>query len=347
MKSQWRISETDDAQQQADDSNRHPAVCANDARSPHPLLVFLLIWMWSAVAQAQLEYRVENGAITITGYSGFDGAVTIPDTIHGLPVTAIAWGTISGWSEMTSVTIPASITRIEGLVFSGCVGLTSIAVPESVTRIEIDAFSECAHVMEITVDANNTAYSSLDGVLFNKDQTVLIRIPEGRSGRYTIPDGVISIESQAFRNCASLTSVTIPASVTTIYGISFYECTSLTALYFQGDAPATYRRLGANYATLYYMPGTTGWDAYFNRRPTVLWDPRVQTSDGSVGVLTNRFGFKITASNDVMVVVEACLDLTDPTWVQLGTHTLTGGSFYFSDPQWAQHPARYYRLRTP
>jgi hypothetical protein len=63
-------------------------------------------------------------------------------------------------------------------------------IPDSVTRIEIDAFSDCAHVTEITVGADDPAYSSLDGVLFNKNRTVLSRVPEGRSGRYTVPDGV-------------------------------------------------------------------------------------------------------------------------------------------------------------
>jgi hypothetical protein len=100
--------------------------------------------MRPAVVQAQLEYRVENRTITITGYSGLGGAVTIPATIHGLPVTAIGWGTFCGWSTMTSVTIPESVTSIEGLVFSGCVRLTSIAVDPRGMQLSAAWMASCS-----------------------------------------------------------------------------------------------------------------------------------------------------------------------------------------------------------
>jgi hypothetical protein len=99
--------------------------------------------------------------------------------------------------------------------------------------------------------------------------------------------------------------------------------------------------------TIYYLPGTTGWRDYYYGRPTVLWDPQIQTSDGSFGVQSNLFGFNITASSELTVVVEASASLTNPTWAPLGTNTLAGGTSYFSDPQWTHHPARCYRLRSP
>jgi hypothetical protein len=92
---------------------------------------------------------------------------------------------------------------------------------------------------------------------------------------------------------------------------------------------------------------TAGWRELFDGRPTVLWDPRIETSDGSFGVQSNQFGFNITASSDLTLVVESSASLTDPTWARVGTNTLAGGSSYFSDPLWANHPARFYRLRSP
>ena len=100
-------------------------------------------------------------------------------------------------------------------------------------------------------------------------------------------------------------------------------------------------------ATVYYLPGTTGWGPTSGGRPTALWKPQFQANDISFGVRTNRFGFNITWASGRIVVVEACTDLAQPLWFPLGTNTLTDGSSYSSDPQWVNYPARFYRLRSP
>jgi hypothetical protein len=83
----------------------------------------------------------------------------------------------------------------------------------------------------------------------------------------------------------------------------------------------------------------------------VLWNPRAQTSGTSFGVRTNRFGFTIIGSSNLVIVVEACT-LTNSTWVPVGTNTLntfigTNGTSYFNDPKWTNYPVRCYRLRSP
>jgi len=99
-------------------------------------------------------------------------------------------------------------------------------------------------------------------------------------------------------------------------------------------------------ATVYYLPGTTGWD-WIPGVPTALWKPQVETGNASFGVQTNRFGFTITWASDKVVVVEASTNLSNPTWFPVGTNTLSGGSSYFSDLEWADDPGRFYRLRWP
>ena len=81
--------------------------------------------------------------------------------------------------------------------------------------------------------------------------------------------------------------------------------------------------------------------------PAVLWNPQVQTRDASFGVRTNQFGFNITGTSGLVVVVEACTNLANPVWSPVETNTLTGDSSYFSDPQWTNYPSRFYRLRSP
>jgi len=101
---------------------------------------------------------------------------------------------------------------------------------------------------------------------------------------------------------------------------------------------------------VYYLPGTTGWGPTFGERPTALWvlpNPVILTSGTSFGLRTNAFGFIISWATNVPVVVEACTDPGSPIWSPLSTNTLTDGWSYFSDSQWANYPARFYRLRSP
>ena len=97
--------------------------------------------------------------------------------------------------------------------------------------------------------------------------------------------------------------------------------------------------------TVYYLPGTTGWSSTLSAGlPAVLWNPLIQAGDASFGVQNNQFGFNITGTTNLTIVVEACTNLASPVWTPLQTITLTNGSFYFSEPQRTNTPAAYYRI---
>ncbi len=165
----------------------------------------------------------------------------------------------------------------------------------------------------------------------------------------TIGNSITSIGSSAFNLCSGLTSITIPGSVTNIGSEAFILCTSLTGVYFQGNAPAYGVDVFTDVTnvTVYYLPGTMGWDSMFADVPAVLWNPQAQTTDGSFGVLNNQFGFNITGTTNIPVVVAACTNLANPVWQPLSTNTLTGGISYFSDPLWTNYPSRFYSLQMP
>ena len=78
----------------------------------------------------------------------------------------------------------------------------------------------------------------------------------------------------------------------------------------------------------------------------MLWNPP-QTRITSIGAGTNQFGFTLAGSSGLVIVVEACTNLANPTWSPVKTNTLTGDSSYFSDPQWTDYPSRFYHLRSP
>ena len=183
------------------------------------------------------EYKDGQGIITLDGpvtkigsfaFSGCSSltSITIPEG-----VTNIGSWTFNGCSSLTSITIPESVTNIESYAFYRCSKLTSVTIPNSVASIGSGAFSGCSSLTSINVDINNPNYSSVDGVLFNKDKTTLIKYPIGNTrSEYTIPNSVTNIGSSAFWDCSSLTSVTIPNSVTSIGEEAFYECSSLTSI---------------------------------------------------------------------------------------------------------------------
>ena len=156
---------------------------------------------------------------------GKAGAYTIPDS-----VTTIGEWAFDSCYLLTSVTIPDSVTTIEHDAFNSCVSLESVFIPDSVTYIRERAFAACDSLKSIVVDENNPYLSSLDGVLFSKDQSVLLHYLYSKSGVYTIPDSVTNIGFAAFDSCTSLTSVTIPDSVTTIQVAAFEYCSSLTSV---------------------------------------------------------------------------------------------------------------------
>ena len=204
-------------------------------------LMGLLLWLLLlAPAHAQYACTTNSGKITITQYTGFGGAVTIPGTINGLPVTCIGDDAFSGcW--LTSITIPNSVTNIGNSAFFYCTSLPSITIPNSVTSIGSSAFWYCSRLTSITL--GNSVTNIGDFAFSACTSLTSITIPNGvtsigssafwsctRLARITIPNSVIKIGDSAFIDCWSLASITIPNSVTSIGKSAFEYCTRLTSI---------------------------------------------------------------------------------------------------------------------
>ena len=145
-------------------------------------------------------------------------------------VTSLRGSAFNGAKNLTAVTIPAKVTEIGNEAFVNCVKLTSITIPATVKTIGANVFGYCQELAEIKVEAANTAYTSVDGVLFDKAKKTLIKYPEGRNATvYAIPAEVTNIESYAFEYTKNLTSITIPTSVKKI-GFAAFASTVLTSV---------------------------------------------------------------------------------------------------------------------
>jgi hypothetical protein len=144
-------------------------------------------------------------------------------------VTAIGQWAFRNCSSLASVTIPATVTSIGHTAFSKCDALTEVTIPASVSSIAY-SFVDCRNLTAIHVDVANPTFSSLDGVLFNKQQTELLAVPAARAGKYPIPPSVKKIQSYAFLNCDSLTAVSIPSGLTHLESFAFSDCGKLESI---------------------------------------------------------------------------------------------------------------------
>jgi hypothetical protein len=240
--------------------------------------------------------------------------------------------------------IPDSVINIGSDAFYFCTGLTSVIMGTNVTSIGDSAFCACTSLATVNIPIGVT---SISNYAFYECPSLT---------RITIPNGVASIAYNAFA-FTGVTNVTIPASVTNINVAppayypqqgAFYGCSNLKGVFFQGNAPSggdSYSFSGGTQAIAYYLPGTTGWSAFSATTgvPTVLWNPQAQTSGTSFGVHGNGFGFNITGTINIPIAVEACTNLGG-TWTPLLNCKVTNGSILFSDLNWTNYPARFYRI---
>lgn len=172
---------------------------------------------------------IPNSVINI-GNNAFSRCSGLASVIIPNGVLSIGNNAFISCTGLTSVFIPNSVTSIGNNAFSYCSGLTSITIPGSVTSIGYNVFSDCKGLIGFVVSDDNTVYSSLDGVLFNKNKTQLIAYPFAKSSVYTIPDNVSSIGDGAFSFCSGLTSISVPNSVTSIGNNAFNGCVGLTSI---------------------------------------------------------------------------------------------------------------------
>lgn len=174
-------------------------------------------------------------------YLGEESDVVIPDGVAKIGPNSFAGAA----EQLTSVTIPDSVTAIEEGAFYGCVNLTSVVIPDSVQTIGSGAFQDCSSLVEVTMPQRFlassedcfsgtpwlTAYLSEHTVQAGADFVVegtRLNDYQGAGGDVVIPDGITVIGKNAFKECDNLTGVTIPDSVTTIESGAFMDCLRLT-----------------------------------------------------------------------------------------------------------------------
>lgn len=143
-------------------------------------------------------------------------------TVILLPgVTTIEYDAFRSCTSLRSIVIPNSVISIGEQAFY-YTRLSAAIIPSSVISIGEDAFY-ASSLQYFSVDEENTVYSDVDGVLFNKDQSTLLDYPDGKvEDTYTIPDTVTAIAENAFTNCYGISNIVVPRNVTSIGTTAFH-----------------------------------------------------------------------------------------------------------------------------
>ena len=227
-------------------------------------------------------------SVASIGNAAFNGCNNLTTVVMPKNVTSLGNEAFARCANLTSVAFGenSQLTTIGDSAFSGCNALAEITIPKGVTTIGDKVFESCKSIANINVDENNTQYKSIDGNLYSKDGKTLIQYAVGKMDAvFTVPDGVTTINSNAFSGCRSLTKIVLPNTVTTIGERAFSSCVSLREMII----PASVTTMGAYMFSAsekveVYCEATSqpsGWhNTYSSDRPIYFYSESKPTAKG-------------------------------------------------------------------
>ena len=253
------------------------------------------------VIDNNFTYTTNNGTINITSYTGSQPSVIIPAQIYRYPVTSIDTNAFKNCTNISNITLPATLSSIANGAFYNCNKLSSIAFPETLTNIgnfafaycqqlvtitlpsrtlvQAGAFASCLNLYSISVPDQNPYHKSINGILYDKQGSVLIQYPAGQQDNI-IPAGTVIIAEAAFKDCIKLSSLVLPASLQQVNATAFNGCSNLLTLDFTGEMPQLQSTFSGLNAIVYY-PIDKEWTPSYG------------------GLITQPFAIKVTINNTI------------------------------------------------
>ena len=178
---------------------------------------------------------VKLSGVKTIGSGAFYGCDRLANLELSDTLTAIEESTFCYCTSLINIVIPDSVTTIGDNSFKDCTELETVTIGKGCTSVTASAFTADFNLVKFDVSEDNESYTSVDGVLYNKEKTAVVCYPKSLSGEYVIPDTVTSIEKAAFENCNKLTKVTIGSGVETVNPYAFNKCNSLATVVFKNS----------------------------------------------------------------------------------------------------------------
>lgn len=227
-----------------------------------------------------------DGVNNLSGVSNkklfIDGAEIIGEIVIPDGVTCISAGAFRNLKGITSVVFPEGLASIGNFAFDGCAGITSLTIPASVTDLgssEFALFGGCSGLTSITVAAGNNNFAGLDGILYNKEKTEFLYVPNKLCGEITLPDTITAINRE-LRFVDNVFKITIPRGVLSIADDSF-----------DGDRLIIYCEIDK---------APNGWGNSWNNSVPVVWNCKTNdvANDGKIYTMVDGLRFALTVENN-------------------------------------------------
>ena len=178
--------------------------------------------------------------------SYLNNAAKVPKTLHSLTVSAgtkIARHAFENCANLKSITLTGNENAFEEYAFNGCSSLSNLTFSSALTQIDKTAFYGCYNLENITVSEDSETFKSIDGNLYSKDGTILIKYAVGKEDTvFTLPESVTTIEEKAFDNAVNLTSLALSQNLVSVKNNAFNNCVNLANV----SIPSTVATIGEN-----------------------------------------------------------------------------------------------------
>lgn len=184
---------------------------------------------------------IPSGVVEIKDFA-FDGCKSLNKIIFPSNSVVIGEGVFFRCPAVRNVTLGGDWTVVDLKIFEWSDSLNNIRIPAKVKTLR--NLKSLDHLEVVDVDVNNSNFTSVDGLLYNKDMTTLYACPRNRGGKVVIREGVESVLKGALSDCKKVTSVDLPSTLSALWYMEFSGMDSLTEIYMRSEKPMLTSKVG-------------------------------------------------------------------------------------------------------
>lgn len=289
----------------------------------------------SSFSNHKVVNLVIPNTITQIGNSAFSNSSSLQTLVIGTGIKSLEQSVFAGSTNLTSVIIPESVTAIKESAFQGCSSLQSITIPQSVSLLSPTAFYQNPSLTAIDVHPDNQVYQTVNGVVYNKEGTLLVKYPNGKTNLDLI-GSLETIGDYAFYYHTGFQSISLPEGITTIGNYAFSSSSLKEFLFSSTVTSVGYNAFSSSQIESILIPAnvqTIGSMIFINAHKLHT----VTIEEGGVTVIpTGAFSHtsalqNVTLSNDITELKDSAFYNSNISSLTLPTSLTRIGSYVFSN----------------